>query len=97
MATTQSRDGSSRESGATPAFVVWFFVLVASFFLVQSATAQTVHFTELYPFNSSGDLSDGAWPEAGVTRDAAGNLYGTTFFGGTGTGCDIYFGGCGTV
>jgi uncharacterized repeat protein (TIGR03803 family) len=97
MAITESRDGSSKESGATPAFVVWFFVLVAISFLVRSATAQTVHFTELYSFNSSGDLSDGAWPEAGVTRDAAGNLYGTTFFGGTGTGCDIYFGGCGTV
>jgi uncharacterized repeat protein (TIGR03803 family) len=97
MARTQSRDGSSRKSGATPVFVVWFFVLVAISCLVRSATAQTVHFTELYPFNGSGDLSDGAWPEAGVTRDAAGNLYGTTFFGGTGTGCDIYFGGCGTV
>jgi uncharacterized repeat protein (TIGR03803 family) len=33
----------------------------------------------------------------GVTRDAAGNLYGTTFFGGTGTGCDIFYYGCGTV
>ena len=71
--------------------------MVAVFFLVRSAAAQTFTFTELYPFNSSGDLSDGASPEAGVTRDAAGNLYGTTFFGGTGTGCDIYFGGCGEV
>ena len=32
-----------------------------------------------------------------MTRDAAGNVYGTTFFGGADTGCDIYFGGCGTV
>jgi len=69
--------------------------MVAVVFLVPSAAAQT--FTELYPFNSSGDLSDGAWPEAGVTRDAAGTLYGTTFFGGTGTGCNIYFVGCGEV
>jgi len=51
MAIAQSRGGSSRESGATPAFVVRFFVLVAIFFLVGSVTAQTVHFTELYPFN----------------------------------------------
>jgi len=32
-----------------------------------------------------------------VTRDATGNLYGTTFFGGAGAGCDIYSGGCGTA
>jgi uncharacterized repeat protein (TIGR03803 family) len=65
------------------------------FLLVRSAPAQT--FTLLYPFNSRGSLSDGGQPEAGVTRDDAGNLYGTTFFGGLGTGCDIYFAGCGTV
>jgi uncharacterized repeat protein (TIGR03803 family) len=80
-----------------PALLLWPFALVTLLFLVRPAVAQTVTFTELYPFNSSGDLSDGGWPEAGVARDADGNLYGTTFFGGTGTGCDIYFGGCGTV
>src|ERR1700683_1011230 len=62
---------------------------------IQSAPAQT--FTVLYPFNVSGNLSDGGWPEGGVTRDTAGNLYGTTFYGGSGTGCDIYYNGCGTV
>jgi uncharacterized repeat protein (TIGR03803 family) len=77
------------------AFPVVLFALVTVSCLVRSATAQT--FTELYSFNSSGNLSDGGWPKAGVTRDAAGNLYGTTFYGGTGTGCDIYFAGCGTV
>lgn len=30
-------------------------------------------------------------------RDSSGNLYGTTFFGGNGTGCDINFAGCGVV
>jgi uncharacterized repeat protein (TIGR03803 family) len=85
------------ESDSVHALLVCFLTLVAGLFLVPSAAAQTFTFTELYPFNSSGDLSDGAWPEAAVTRDAAGNLYGTTFFGGTGTGCDIYFGGCGEV
>jgi uncharacterized repeat protein (TIGR03803 family) len=63
--------------------------------LAPSAPAQT--FTVLYPFNSSGSLSDGGQPEAGVTRDDVGNLYGTTFFGGLGTECDIYYAGCGTV
>lgn len=57
--------------------------------------ASTVKFVELYAFNSGPNLSDGAWPEAAVVRDAAGNLYGTTFFGGA--GCDILVGGCGTV
>jgi uncharacterized repeat protein (TIGR03803 family) len=70
-------------------------LIVPVLFLVASAAAQT--FTELYPFNSGGNLSDGGWPEAGVTRDAAGNLYGTTFYGGSGTQCDIFYDGCGIV
>jgi uncharacterized repeat protein (TIGR03803 family) len=37
---------------------------------------------------------DGALPYPGVIRDAAGNLYGVTSDGGTGTACDF---GCGTV
>src|SRR5579863_5711584 len=95
MTVRQSVDRVAGTSGSDTVFLVCFCVLVTGLFLVGSAGAQT--FKLLYPFNSSGDLSDGAWPEAGVTRDAAGSLYGTTFFGGTGTGCDIYFSGCGTV
>src|ERR1700691_1925972 len=95
MTLTQSRNRISIESDSVHALLVCVLTLVAALFLIPSAAAQTFTFTELYPFNSSGDLSDGAWPEAAVTRDAAGNLYGTTFFGGAGTGCDIYFGGCG--
>ena len=97
MTLTQSRNRISIESDSVHALLVCVLTLVAALFLVPSAAAQTFTFTELYPFNSGGDLSDGAWPEAAVTRDAAGNLYGTTFFGGAGTGCDIYFGGCGEV
>jgi uncharacterized repeat protein (TIGR03803 family) len=70
-------------------------VILFAFFAVQSTAAQT--FIELYPFNSTGNLSDGGWPEAGLVRDAAGNLYGTTFYGGGGGGCDIYYLGCGTI
>ena len=95
MTITQIRYRISGKSGPLRAFLLWLLALSSILSLVRSAASQT--FTELYPFNSSGNLSDGAWPEAGVTRDAAGNLHGTTFFGGTGTGCDIYFGGCGTV
>jgi uncharacterized repeat protein (TIGR03803 family) len=76
-------------------FLVGLLGLVPVLCMSRSAAAQA--FTELYAFNTSGNLSDGGSPEAGVTRDAAGNLYGTTFFGGVGTGCDIYFAGCGTV
>jgi hypothetical protein len=39
--------------------------------------------TVLYSF----DYTDGGYPEAGVIRDSAGNLYGTTYQGGaTGLG-----------
>jgi uncharacterized repeat protein (TIGR03803 family) len=49
--------------------------------------------TVLHSF--AGGTSDGAWPEAGVIRDAEGNLYGVTTAGGSGTACGQY--GCGTV
>jgi uncharacterized repeat protein (TIGR03803 family) len=44
--------------------------------------------------HSFGGGSDGVYPYSGVVLDTAGNVYGTTFGGGTGTGCR---GGCGTV
>jgi uncharacterized repeat protein (TIGR03803 family) len=58
----------------------------------------------VFQLTSSGTLnvlhtftgSDGANPPAGLLADAAGNLYGTTYGGGAGTGC-IGGGGCGTV
>ena len=47
----------------------------------------------LHRFNDNGE--DGYSPYAGLTFDAAGNLYGTTYFGGaSGTSCEN---GCGTV
>jgi uncharacterized repeat protein (TIGR03803 family) len=56
-------------------------------FKVNKAGKETV----LYSFT---DGADGAGPEAGLIRDSAGNLYGTTAYGGGGTACS---GGCGTV
>jgi len=47
----------------------------------------------LYTF--TGGTADGAEPAGGVVRDSAGNLYGTTYWGG-GTGCNYGY-GCGTV
>jgi uncharacterized repeat protein (TIGR03803 family) len=40
---------------------------------------------------------DGAFPEAALIMDKGGNLYGTTYFGGTGTCSGFSVPGCGTV
>jgi uncharacterized repeat protein (TIGR03803 family) len=49
--------------------------------------------TEKVLHNFSNDGTDGNYPEAGLTFDTAGNLYGTTASGGS----ESCFGGCGTV
>jgi len=59
--------------------------------LTQSAQAQT--FTVLHAFSGE---AGGDEPQAGVTMDAAGNLYGTTYFGGR-MGSPLCVDGCGTV
>src|SRR5262245_17854865 len=51
------------------------------------ASAQTL--TTLYSF--PGPLSDGAELRGGLIADAAGNLYGTTFGGGSGNGYGTVF------
>jgi uncharacterized repeat protein (TIGR03803 family) len=54
---------------------------------------QSGHETVLYSFTG---LTDGGRPVAGLIRDSAGNLYGTTAYGGiSGGACDGY--GCGVV
>lgn len=95
MRVTEHRVRAVGKGVEASTFFIWIPALLLAWFTIQPAEAQS--FTALYSFNTSGNLSDGGWPKAGVARDAAGNLFGTTFFGGTGTGCDIYFGGCGTV
>ena len=52
-------------------------------------------FTVLYTF--AGPPTDGAQPFAGLTLDVAGNLYGTTYVGGTSGVCLNNLNGCGTV
>jgi uncharacterized repeat protein (TIGR03803 family) len=55
----------------------------------------TGHETILHNFSGplfGGPGADGALPGAGVTRDSAGNLYGTTYLGG-----DSFYGGAGGV
>ena len=43
--------------------------------------------TVLYSFTGG---ADGGYPDAGVIRDSAGNLYGTTFEGGTANAGVVY-------
>jgi uncharacterized repeat protein (TIGR03803 family) len=62
------------------------------FELTRGSTGWTE--TVLYYFCSVADCADGDQPQAGLIFDSAGNLYGTTGYGGGTSGCS---GGCGTV
>jgi uncharacterized repeat protein (TIGR03803 family) len=64
--------------------------------LVKSSSGYTEKV--LYSFGSSSPDSDGASPLAGLIMDAAGNLYGTTTYGGS-SNCliDLGIDGCGTI
>ena len=57
-------------------------------FAVNSTTGESV----IYQF---GGAPDGSYPESGMVRGTNGNLYGTTAFGGSGSGCGVA--GCGAV
>src|SRR5215469_4800221 len=56
-----------------------------------TALAQAPTFTVLYTFTGG---TDGGGPQSNLIMDAAGNLYGTTAFGGSSPNCSF---GCGTV
>lgn len=63
----------------------------AAMLLFSGTTARAQTFTTLYNFTGG---PDGGGPHAGVIQDAAGNLYGNTFYGGD-RKCAA--GGCGVV
>ena len=67
-------DINLRARKATPVVLA---VLMVALTVVPTVLAQT--FTVLHTFNGR---PDGREPIAGVTKDAAGNLYGTTYYGG---------------
>jgi uncharacterized repeat protein (TIGR03803 family) len=66
--------------------------------LLASATPLfAVSVKTLYSFCSSANCPDGSSPFGGVILDSAGNLYGTTYYWGTGQQCAANHGYCGTV
>ncbi len=69
-----------------------FFIFLLLFLTLTVQTAQGQTYRAIYNFTGG---ANGAGPITGLTMDAAGNLYGTTVWGGT-SGCDGLF-GCGTV
>jgi uncharacterized repeat protein (TIGR03803 family) len=76
---------NNKMSGAVAALAISLLLTLS----VMSAEAQT--FTVIHAFSGP----DGNYPSAGLTADQAGNLYGTTSYGGN-NGCQ-QGSGCGTV
>jgi uncharacterized repeat protein (TIGR03803 family) len=72
-----SDDGGPRHDGAI-------------FQLSPNQTAGGWVYRLLYTFCSEAWCLDGFLPRSGLTLDAAGNLYGTTFYGGTADGGVVY-------
>jgi len=62
--------------------------LIAIMFLVQFAHGRRLSEALLHSF--SGGTADGYYPQAGVIRDSAGNLYGTTGYGGASNAGAVY-------
>lgn len=61
-------------------------LILAAMLLIAAPQAgmAKAHLRTLYSFCSQGGCADGREPSAGVVMDAAGNLFGTTLFGGDG-------------
>ena len=68
------------------------FVMLLALLVVASTLMHAQTFTVLHSFTGG---QDGSQPEAGLTMDSSGNLYGTAGAGGEAGGCSGL--GCGTV
>jgi uncharacterized repeat protein (TIGR03803 family) len=77
-----------------PSSAALALVLLLSVLATPTARAQTQTFRIIHNFTAG---LDGSSPYAGLTIDAAGNLYGTSYYGGAGPCNDGYQIGCGTV
>ena len=82
---------SASSEGRLGALLSAALLAVAGF----SSTVAAQELTTLYPFTGTGS-GDGAYPNAGLIADPAGNLYGTTQVGGADPSCN-QAPGCGTV
>ena len=82
------------DSAALAILVLLLFLIFVFLFLTLTAQpAQAQTYQVIYNFTGG---ADGAFPEAGLTMDRAGNSYGTTVYGGV--GCpNGSLPGCGTV
>ncbi|MGC2108158.1 MAG: choice-of-anchor tandem repeat GloVer-containing protein [Candidatus Korobacteraceae bacterium] len=76
--------------------ILLFLTFVFLFLFITAQPAQGQTYSVIYNFTGG---NDGAYPQAGLTVDRAGNLYGTAWSGGfPGEGCTSNgFIGCGTV
>ena len=72
---------SPRPEGAALAIMLLFLIFVLLFITLAAQPAQAQTFTVIYNFTGG---SDGLEPQAGLTIDKAGNLYGTAIVGGRG-------------
>ncbi len=70
-------------------------VVLAMFTVLMTATYAAAQREAV--LHSFGNGNDGRVPYAGLIRDASGNLYGTTYYGGTGSCTSELANGCGTV
>ncbi|MGC2111792.1 MAG: choice-of-anchor tandem repeat GloVer-containing protein [Candidatus Korobacteraceae bacterium] len=81
----------SPASAALATLLTLLFLVLLLLFL--TLTAQPAHAQTFQVIHDFTDGADGALPDAGLIMDSQGNLYGTTYIGGT--GCSPY--GCGVV
>lgn len=65
--------------------------------LIFSSAAWAAQESVIYNFCSQSGCSDGMIPESALLADKAGNFYGTTLEGGTGTACGPFGESCGVV
>ncbi len=72
----------ARTAAAAVALAIVFALTIVATTTARAQTFQVIH---------SFQWTDGANPQAGLTIDAAGNLYGTTFAGGSGRGYGSVF------
>jgi uncharacterized repeat protein (TIGR03803 family) len=70
-------------------------VVVSWFALIMSSSVSAQTYKVLYNF--AGYPTDGGQPAAGLVMDTAGNLYGTTLYGGSNNTCSANGIQCGTV